>query len=170
MDMFASDPAQWTATKLLHLPPQHRKTYQYETPGDTHYRPATCKQAAEVGLCKHYAEGFVLRWLPGDTQLIDVLNTIGYIYSTTDVPPEHLQQLEFPNGTKFLVFPPEQRCMASYKVKHRIPLDRPPTLKVVGGDWRGNPRGEVRVHDNLENWVDDLHNTTDRIRTEIEKG
>lgn len=168
--LFDVDKSLWTATKLLRLPAHARKTFEYQTPEDTHYRRANCKQAAEHGLCKHYAEGFVLPWTPGDTQLIDVLNTLNYTYSETDVPPAHLQELEFPRGTKFLVFPPEQRCMTSYKVPHRIPLDREPLLRVVGGDWRGNPRGEVRVHDNLENWVDDLHNTTDKIRSEIDKG
>lgn len=170
MDIFEVDKAQWNASKLLRLPPEHRKTFEYATPGHTHYRQATCKEAAERGLCKHYAEGFVLPWLPGDTQLIDVLNTVGYTYSYTDVPPEHLQQMEFPKGTKFLVFPPEQRCLTSYKVPHRIPLDREPLLRVVGGDWRGNPRGEQHVHTNLDNWVDDLQNTTDKLRREIEKG
>lgn len=170
VNLFGVDKSTWTATSLLRLPPEKRQTFEYATPGDTHYRQANCKEAAERGLCKHYAEGFVIPWTPGDLQLIDVLNTLGYSYSLTDIPPEHLQEMEFPTGTKFLVFPPEQRCLTSYKVPHRISLEREPLLRVVGGDWRGNPRGDVRTHDNLENWVDDLHNTTDKIRTEIEKG
>jgi hypothetical protein len=66
------------------------------------------------------------------------------------------------------VYGPGNRCFSSHE--HRVPIGRPPRLLVVGGDWRGNPRRERRVHANVDDWVDDARNHQDKIATIIQRG
>jgi hypothetical protein len=44
-----------------------------------------------------------------------------------------------------------------------VPLERPELYVVRGGDWRGNPRGEVRRHSGPDSWVNDFAEHQDRI-------
>ena len=43
-------------------------------------------------------------------------------------------------------------------------------LVVRGGDWRGNPTGERRVHTRPEDWAEHLHEHTAELADRIEKG
>lgn len=155
------------ASEAVRLPAGLRKTFHYLTPSDTHYRIVDCATAAEAGLCRHYAAGFLVP--------VDVVNkeeqvarfkSQGYRFWEGDAPVQE----GHPNGMRVFFFPPGQRCLPSRENPHRVSLDRPPTLLVVGGDWRGNPRNEGRVHSNLDDFVDDLRTNVDKLNTEIEKG
>lgn len=165
---FPGDPYA-TVRQMIYAPPDKRKTFVWDTPSDSHYRTLNCAQAAEVGECNHYAKGFVLP-ITDRAELQptkDQMTAMGYTYTEGD-PPVHLAE-SFPKGTRFLVFPPEQRCMNSYKVPHRVPLDHDPILSVRGGDFRyftGNDKNNLRS----DSWVAELQNTVGELNDEIAKG
>lgn len=154
---------------ILRLPPNKRKTFVWDTPSGTHYRTVTCAEAASVGECSKYANGFALPMLP--TQSIEDyesrLTASGYVFQRGDTPA-HLTE-QFPAGTRWLVFPPEQRCLESFKVPHRVSLDHDPFLSIEGGDFRAFT-GDTQRFSKVDDWVDALHTTTDRLNHEIEKG
>jgi hypothetical protein len=158
-----------TARQLIYAPPDRRKTFVADMPSDTHYRVVSCAEAADAGECKHYAQGFAIPLVPGgDRELFKAqFIQLGYHFSEGEVP-EHLAA-SYPKGTRFLVFPPEQRCLTSYKVPHRLPLDHDPILAVKGGDFRqftGRDTNNMRV----DSWVNQLQNTIGELNDEIKKG
>jgi hypothetical protein len=147
------------ASQLLKLPPHARKTYRFDRPSETHTRVVDCATAAEYGECKHYAEGFLIVLAPGMDVVghCDRLRAAGYVFTTID-PPEGSTP-----GSVALFFREGQQCLASRQSPHRIPTDRPPVLSVVGGDWRGNPRGERLVHTSTDSWLNDFTAHQDRL-------
>jgi hypothetical protein len=48
-------------------------------------------------------------------------------------------------------------------------IHRPPTALVMPGDWRGQT-GDARVHQRLEDWVDDSLNHHDKLATVRQRG
>lgn len=135
------------------LPVDAMKTYEIRMPKQTHWRAATC---AEVE-CPEYLNGWRTR-LPRGSELVDVLRHSGRrfheITGLTD------QELEF-------IFEPGQPC---FRVStHRVRVDRPELFVVREGDWRGNPRGESRLH-KPEDWVDDFATHQDKLATALERG
>lgn len=158
--MFAQGPDMYrSATKALKLPAHLRKTFLWSTPSDTHTRIVDCETAAnDYDECNHFARGFMVQAQPGHDQ------------REIQVARYKEQGYRFYEADGMLYFYPGQRCLASRENPHRVFLDRPPNLAVVGGDWRGNPRGEGRTHTKIEHWVDDLHSNVDKLNTEIQKG
>jgi hypothetical protein len=147
---------------MLKLPAAMRKTFRFDRPADTHWRTVDCKTAAEHGECDHYSQGFVLEVPAG--KLADsewAFRQAGYTFVPIDARQE---------GHVAWFFKPEQPCLASRRAPHRIPLDREPLLAVVGGDHRGNPRGEGHTHTSVDSWVDDLHTHMDKLDQEFQKG
>jgi len=167
-DFGVNDDPYATARQLIYAPPERRKTFVADLPSNTHYRVVSCAEAAAIGECKHYAEGFVVPVPPRDLEpMRALLTTRGYVYSEGDAPM-HLAAA-YPAGTRFFVFPPEQRCMGSYKVPHRIPLGYDPILSVREGDFRyftGNDSVNLRP----ESWTDQLKNTLGEMQAETDKG
>jgi hypothetical protein len=41
---------------------------------------------------------------------------------------------------------------------------------VRGGDLRGNPTGASRIHTRAEDWLEDLHEHTDKISDALKEG
>ena len=137
------------------MPPSAYKTYALKLPIQTHFRVATCKEAG----CEREERGF---------------------RTTLDVSvPAHARTakwIEDHSGRKFTreetgslvtyTFPAGQSC---FNV-HHVTLEREPLLIVRGGDWRGNPRGEQRMHAKPEHWVEDFAEHQQGIADEIEKG
>lgn len=62
-------------------------------------------------------------------------------------------------GLTQFVFAPGQECFAQHKRR----VDDREVYAVVGGDWRGNPRQEIRVHQGAEDWTDDFRTHQDRL-------
>lgn len=56
-----------------------------------------------------------------------------------------------------------QRCFDDHRT-------RPERYLVRGGDYRGNPRREQRVHAGPADWVEDMAGHLDGLRTAIERG
>jgi hypothetical protein len=138
--------------------PENYKSYMMRAPLRTHWRPASCEEVD----CASFLYGFVTT--------VDLTSDLGqrqYEYLSHDKERSfHMQRVSM-EIVKF-VYGPGNRCFSSNK--HRTAIGRPPRLLVVGGDWRGNPRREKRVHANVDDWVDDARNHQDRIATIIQRG
>ncbi len=133
------------------------KTYALRLPKTTHYRKATCQEVE----CEAYANGWITKvdvsTALGQKQAKYIVDKSGRTF--TDVSGQGSPIREF-------VFKPGQRCFAD----HQVSLEREPLYIVRGGDWRGNPRGEVHTHTRATDWVDDFATHQQGIVDNIEKG
>lgn len=147
--MFRLDPA---------LPPQDYRSFTISAPRPTHWRPATC---AEVG-CLHHHHGWQTTvdeaTTLGQMQAYHVRRESGLGYT------EHRDEL----GMTVFTFAAGQTCFSA--AEHKVRLDRQEHYLVTGGDWRGNPRGERRVHASPGNWVEDFQANQDRLVTLHNRG
>lgn len=121
--------------------PEAYKTYQLLQPTVSHFRPATCQEVD----CRRAKSGWrtVL-----DTSTVKGRETANWIRlhsgrRFTFVEAGPIVTFTFPGG---------QRCFD----KHKVSLQREPLLRVVGGDWRGNPRGVAALTLKPRAWIDDF--------------
>jgi hypothetical protein len=125
------------------LGPENRKTYEIDKKGSPRDEPARCVDVD----CLAYLNGWTTRvdesTQLGEAQAYYIRYQSGRRYS--EDRDGELTVFRFRAG---------QRCFK----EHRAPL-----YLVRGGDHRGNPRGERRVHTQPEHWVEDLHEHTDRV-------
>lgn len=135
------------------LPSQHFKTYEIIAPLQTHYRQATC---AEVQ-CAPHVNGWVTRVPVGSSaeQYIRSGSSGRRFTETTDAD-------DMAEGVAEFMFPPGQQCFASDK--HRVSLEREPLYVARGGDARGNPLRERRVHTRAVDWQEDFAGHLDKVR------
>lgn len=138
-------------------PVQAYKTYALSAPPATHWRKATCDEAD----CPAYRNGW--------QSTIDESSALGqfqadYIRETSGRAFTEERQ---PGGMTVFTFEPTQRCFASDD--HKVPLEREPNYLVRGGDWRANT-GLIRRHSNGVDWVDDMSETLDNVKTAVERG
>lgn len=76
-----------------------------------------------------------------------------------------------PDGLETVfTFPPGTPCFRASTHRQLRRPDIPDLFVVRGGDWRGNPTGERRVHTRPEDWAEHFHEATDQVAAEIEKG
>lgn len=138
------------------LPVHAFKTYQVVAPPSTHWRPATC---ADVG-CEAMAGGW--------RSVIDESTELGQKqahYIRRESGRKHVEHRDQAGLTVF-EFEAGQRCFAP----HQVRLDRPEIYLVRGGDFRGNPSGQVRKHANAADWVEDFQDHQGRLAETIERG
>ena len=125
------------------------KTYQIVSPLSTHWRDGTCEEAG----CKGYEFG----WQTAVDEATDLgARQAHYIRRQSG---RRFTERRTEIGLTAFVFEPGQTCFAT----HKVPLERPELYVVRGGDWRGNPRGDVRRHSSPDAWVDDFATHQDRI-------
>ena len=67
-------------------------------------------------------------------------------------------------------FAPGTPCFRASQHRSTVRPDVPQLFVVRGGDWRGNPTGERRVHQRPEDWVEDFAEHTQQLADRIEKG
>ena len=130
--------------------PQNYKTYAMSAPLKTHWRQATCEEYE----CEQYLHGFVTT--------IDVSWDLGqkqFEYLSHDKTRRGTMQRQHEHGEIHLR--PRQQCFNWGE--HRVPIGKPPRLLVLGGDWRGNPNGQVRRHTRVEHWVEDSAGHLDHL-------
>lgn len=140
------------------LPAAAMKTYQVSAPLSTHWHPVTCEEAA----CEFWREGW--------TSYIDESADLGQRqahYIRKESGRRYREERNEAGITEF-TFEPGQRCFASGR--HRGRNERPERYIVRGGDWRGNPTGERRVHANADDWTEDFATHQDKIKTLLERG
>ncbi len=130
------------------LPSKHFKTYEIIAPLSTHFRPATCEEVQ----CAAYVNGW-RTIVPADSQ------AALYIRSGSS---GRRFEAHIDDTMAAFVFEPGQKCFAADK--HRVPLEREPLYVARGGDARGNPLRERRVHTRAEDWTEDFAGHLDRVR------
>ena len=127
------------------MEPGAYKTYRVMAPKSSHWTNATC---AEID-CLPYKNGW--------TSTIDESTVIGQQTAhaiRTAYRPGSYTVLKVPTGTQF-TFSAGQPCFQASTHKKRI--QRPDTLLVQGGDYRGNPaKVPTRTHTKPEFWAEDF--------------
>lgn len=118
-------------------------------------RKATCEEVE----CEAWTYGWVTRVQAG-TDLEQAIRHAGRTWTSAD-------QVD---GWWSFIFAPGTPCFAASRHKTMVRPDIPQLLVVRGGDWRGNPTGERRVHTRPEDWAEHLHEHTAQLADRIEKG
>jgi hypothetical protein len=137
--------------------PEMYKSYTLRRPlGERFWRDVSCEEAR----CPAQANGW--------RSLIDERTAFGrqqshYIRKMSG--RRFAEELQSTGLTAF-IFEPGQRCFGG----HKAPIERDPLCIVQGGDWRGNPRGEVRRHARPADWVEDFSEHQDRIGAALGRG
>ena len=131
------------------------KTYRIQAPLSTHFRPASCE---EIG-CPNYTDGWRIRKEGLAPDLLHTATHSGRKYT----------ELHVAEGETWLVFEAGQSC---FQVSaHRTRIEREELFIVRDGDWRGNPRRTpARLHKHAEDWMEDLHEHTDKIADALKEG
>lgn len=149
---FTQHPNRWNPQLDVGL----MKTYAVLTPKATHTRPAACSEVD----CPHYLRGW--------RTVIDESTELGQRqawYIRNQSGRAYTEDRDQQPGLTVFTFEAGQSCFSEHTIQTR------PELYVVrGGDWRGNPVGDKRIHDRPEHWVEDFAEHQDGIRRQIEKG
>lgn len=126
------------------LPVTAVKTYTIAAPLATHWRPATC---AEVD-CENHRFGWVSD--------IDESTENGQRWALLirKRSRRSFTETRLDSGVTRFSFPPGQTCFQASE--HKVPNGRPELYVVRGGDWRGNPRGELQTGLTATQWTDDF--------------
>jgi hypothetical protein len=138
------------------LPVAAMKTYAISAPLSTHFHPVTCEEAG----CEAYLHGWV-----------------SYIDESAELGQRQAHYIRRECGLKFteernasgvteFTFEAGQVCFQSDR--HQRRTDRPEKYVVRGGDFRGNPTRERRVHSGPDPWLDDFATHQDRLKSLIE--
>lgn len=151
--MFNSQPFRITPSGPAHA----YRTFQVAIPrGPEFQREATCQEVD----CEHWLNGWQTLVDATNTDQLDALRGSGRPYVEADPSA----------GVRVFTFAPGTPCFRAST--HRVPVrpDLPQLFVVRGGDWRGNPTGERRVHQRPDDWVEDLQESTEALRETIERG
>ncbi len=129
------------------MPAHAYTTYQIAAPVSTHFRAGTCDEAG----CLAHRHGWATT--------VDESTTLGQGQAHYVRKESGRRFVESRTGglTTF-TFEAGQKCFAT----HQVPLERPELYIVRGGDWRGNPRGEVTRH-RPDTWVEAFAEHQDQI-------
>jgi hypothetical protein len=133
-------------------PAQAYKTYQILSPLDTAVR-AACEDAG------------CLAWRHGWETQVDERTDLGVAQATYIRQRSGRTFTERRTGEGLTVFRFEafQRCFADHQT-------RPERYFVRGGDWRGNPRGDVREHVRPGDWVEDFGGHQQALADRLQEG
>jgi hypothetical protein len=124
------------------LPAAAMLTYELSAPTQTHRKPASCEDADCAA------------WRYGWRTVVDEATDLGQRqahYIRHDRTRRHTQTRR-PDGLTEFAFAAGQSCFS----RHTVPLERAPIMTVRGGDWRGNPLGDLRIHSRPQDWVEDF--------------
>lgn len=136
---------------------QYHRTYRVKAPLATHFRAFTeAEQAAGTACqesgCVPYRTGWKLRWEGLSQQDQYDATHCGRRYRVVHIA----------EGETWLEYEPGQPCFAASK--HRVRIDKPELFVVRDG------MSAPRIHTRPDDWVDDLHNHTDRVNAIRERG
>lgn len=143
------------------LPPGAYQSYELSAPATTHRRPASCE---EFG-CDHYAKGWATTVQAASEDEALLLRACR---GEVDGRRRRALQIKQPSGFVQYVFEPGQPCFSAGK--HTVHNDREAIGIRRAGDHRGNPSGEILVHSNLDNWVEDFGEHQQNLSDAAEKG
>lgn len=130
------------------------QTWQIHTPKTPdYYQPASCEDVD----CEHWLNGWQTR-IPATAE--------GLLYTARHCGRPYAERAE--DGEVVFVFAPGTPCFKA--ATHRIKVGRPELFIVRGGDWRGNPTGEHRIHSRPDDWVDEFRTHTEKLHAQQERG
>lgn len=132
------------------LPAHAVTTYQ----ATSRSRPASC---ADVD-CPHYLNGWRTIVPEGSDHAALVRSLRGWRFTETAQP----------GGLVEFTFGAGQACFQASR--HRLPAEGGERWIVRGGDWRGNPRQELREHTRAEFWVEDFAGHQQTLAERLERG
>jgi len=133
---------------------QNMQTYEIRSPITSHFRVASCK---EYG-CAGREHGWMTALDESNEKQADWAHWI-----RTESKRKYREERQ--GSLVTFTFEPGQTCFRT----HHVPQHRPPIYLVRQGDLTA--RGSVvRHHTSGESWMDDLHTTTDKVITAIERG
>lgn len=124
------------------VPAHLYKTYEITSPISTHYRTGTCEEAG----CLAHQRG----WQTSVDESTDLGQRQAHYIRTMSGRRFTERRTEL--GLTAFLFEAGQKCFA----EHKVSLERPELYVVRGGDWRGNPRREVRRHSGPDSWLNDF--------------
>ena len=134
------------------MPPHAYQSFVILSPSDHLVRTA----CPEAGCTK---------WRTGWTGIVDERTELGRLqagYIRTE-SGRTFTELRTAEGLTVFRFEPYQRCFDDHGT-------RPERYLVRGGDWRGNPRREIRRHTRPADWVEHSAEHLDSLKTAIERG
>lgn len=139
-------------------PPELMQTFRMSAPRSTHRRRARCEEAG----CRFYLKGWTTR--------VNEATKLGeaQAYYIRHDRTRHYREERSPEGLTVFTFEAGQPCFDSDK--HTVRNGRPADLIVVGGDFRGNPKGTRRRHVRAEDFAEDMAETLDRVESRRKKG
>jgi len=128
------------------------QTYEIRAPRDVQLKSA-CEQAGCAA------------WRHGWESVIDESTPLGrdqaaYIRGQSG---RTFREQRTETGLTVFRFESGQRCFAEHGTRPEIYLVR-------DGDWRGNPTGRARQHTRPADWVEDMAESLDAVRTDKERG
>lgn len=134
------------------MPAQAYKSFVILSPRDTAVRTA-CQDAG------------CMAWRHGWESVIDERTELGkrqaaYIRHKSG---RTFGETKTAEGVTVFRFEPFQRCFRDHRTRPERYIER-------GGDYRGNPRGERRVHKRPGDWVESFGLHQDRLVTAIRQG
>lgn len=134
------------------MPAQAYRSYLIVSPKDV-----TVRSACEDAGC--------LAWRHGWESAVDERTPLGQAQAAYIRTGSGRTFREQRNGAGLTVFRFEagQRCFTEHRT-------RPERYLMRGGDWRGNPRGERRVHKRPADWVEDSGEHLGRLTEAIRRG
>lgn len=129
------------------------QTYAILAPISTHFRKGTCAEAE----CANHLNGWITRVPAGSAMEAMVRSSRRHWVS------ENLM----PGGVIEFRFEPGQQC---FLAPHNVRLEREELFVVRGGDDRGNPRGNKRLHASPADWTEDFMEHQAGLVEEAERG
>lgn len=136
---------------------ENMQTFAIEAPAATHFRRASCEEVS----CPMAERGWTMK--------LDLNTELGrrqgrYIKRNSGRKYEVVDQRD---GLVTLKFSGGQECFQ----EHQVRTDRPERYLVKGGDFRGNPRGQLtRVHKKPEFWIEEFQENSSRLNQLKERG
>lgn len=131
------------------MPVHAYRTFGISKPLATHWRPATCEEVQ----CEAFVNGWITR-AQTDEQAAYIKRHSGRSFIET--------------AKNVFQFKPGQTCFAA--ADHKVPLEREGIYVARGGDWRGNPTGERRVHARPADWVEEFAEHQDMLADRVRRG
>lgn len=147
----------------MKLPVGMMRTYGLAAPQATHFRRATCQEVD----CPNYANGWKSGFDVTVPEKAHAANMIRLHYKAGAFTYEELRDGAGRVVKVVFTFAAGQQCFDP----HSVPLERDPIAYRRGGDFRGNPTGELTtVHSDLGDWLDDFGNHQLKIQQQYERG
>lgn len=141
------------------MPPGSYRTFQILAPLNTHWRPGTCSEAQ----CNSYVNGW--------KTLVDESTKLGQAQASyiRHEAKRLFTEGKDESGITVFTFEAGQQGFGS-EHKHQIRTPQPDRFRVRGGDWRGNPSGEVREFKQARDWIDEFGEHQERLKTIFDRG